>query len=673
MSAMPVVWCTGPNDNKPTAFALHGIQLQGNVSDQHVLAVKKLINDASEGRLILPSDGGVMMLDCGIGVGSVIVQNPLPAIQQLSNFNNNDESSKTEKNIKNNNKKFDNSSSGSCSSSCSSNNNLDQKDSNNDDSNDSNSIEDIEMKEGFEQEQDPYDFLCCAKCMNDPSNRCMAASEKVQVQRRRQTTLRRRSSTTAAAKAAAAAASAAAAVVASTEAQKADEQARKTSLDSMCTVSSLDSGFIEMLNKCKIENSNKKNNVEIIISEASPSSPTPSTPISVDNLPENTNTHVTITSDVKGELQNNNNNNNKNFISTTGSRSRRKSYEEFKSMFRVLPEDNNTSIISTIPTATPTSPPETVVSPQTTVIKTDTLQINDKPIKSRRKSYEEFKALVKTCDSLLEETSEQLKDSKPNKKFTKNLFSKGGESNTIYDIIQRKTNIYGDQYKNLEKYFTFGTIYEILRHKDEPFVRKRILSEKLQRRAPNSPGRRYSTIHESMSPYRISALSDPWNNNSTLSTIYDIIQTKKEQKNSRFTVEKAKVESDHTHPPTIIEEKPKLRKLSNIFKPENPLPEIDELYSKINKNRDSNTLNKSSSMDKLSAAQQQNEEQNHSPKLEPKLSLTPPSNAVRKISAYARFVSSDIEKEHNEVKKSDKRQTRRLSEFTRGEFLNEKA
>ncbi|XP_059226588.1 uncharacterized protein LOC106080671 isoform X2 [Stomoxys calcitrans] len=75
MTAMPVVWCTDPNsvNNKPTAFALHGIQLQGNVTEKQVLALRELVSAAAEGRLILPSDGTFMLLDSGISIESSIV------------------------------------------------------------------------------------------------------------------------------------------------------------------------------------------------------------------------------------------------------------------------------------------------------------------------------------------------------------------------------------------------------------------------------------------------------------------------------------------------------------------------------------------------------------------------------------------------------------------------
>ncbi|XP_075167356.1 uncharacterized protein LOC142239452 [Haematobia irritans] len=81
MATMPVVWCTDPNsvNNKPTAFALHGIQLQGNVTEKQVLALRELVNAAAEGRLILPSDGTFMLLDSGISIESSIVSNGNPS------------------------------------------------------------------------------------------------------------------------------------------------------------------------------------------------------------------------------------------------------------------------------------------------------------------------------------------------------------------------------------------------------------------------------------------------------------------------------------------------------------------------------------------------------------------------------------------------------------------
>ncbi|KAH8241998.1 hypothetical protein KR026_008369 [Drosophila bipectinata] len=92
MTAMPVVWCTDPNsvNNKPTAFALHGIQLQGNVTEKQVHALRDLVNAAAEGRLILPSDGTFTLLDSGLSIESSIVQDqdsrssPVEAVQAKS-------------------------------------------------------------------------------------------------------------------------------------------------------------------------------------------------------------------------------------------------------------------------------------------------------------------------------------------------------------------------------------------------------------------------------------------------------------------------------------------------------------------------------------------------------------------------------------------------------------
>ncbi|XP_032591396.1 probable GPI-anchored adhesin-like protein PGA55 isoform X2 [Drosophila grimshawi] len=77
MTTMPVVWCTDPNsvNNKPTAFALHGIQLQGNVTEKQVNALREMVNAAAEGRLILPSDGTFMLLDSGLSIESSILAN----------------------------------------------------------------------------------------------------------------------------------------------------------------------------------------------------------------------------------------------------------------------------------------------------------------------------------------------------------------------------------------------------------------------------------------------------------------------------------------------------------------------------------------------------------------------------------------------------------------------
>lgn len=75
-TAMPIVWCSDPNSSnkQPIAFTLHGIQLEGNITEEHVTALKAMVNAATSGRMILPSDGAMVLLDCGIGLSSTIVQ-----------------------------------------------------------------------------------------------------------------------------------------------------------------------------------------------------------------------------------------------------------------------------------------------------------------------------------------------------------------------------------------------------------------------------------------------------------------------------------------------------------------------------------------------------------------------------------------------------------------------
>jgi len=98
---MPVVWCTDPNsvNNKPTAFALHGIQLQGNVTEKQVNALRELVNAAAEGRLILPSDGTFMLLDSGLSIESSILANA--GKEAVNSDGNNDMHLDNTKNTKN--------------------------------------------------------------------------------------------------------------------------------------------------------------------------------------------------------------------------------------------------------------------------------------------------------------------------------------------------------------------------------------------------------------------------------------------------------------------------------------------------------------------------------------------------------------------------------------------
>lgn len=87
-STIPVVWCSNPNstNQKPTAFALHGIHLQGNITEKQVSALRELLTAAAEGRLVLPSNGGVVSLDCGINIGSTIVKEQQSNTSQLNHI-----------------------------------------------------------------------------------------------------------------------------------------------------------------------------------------------------------------------------------------------------------------------------------------------------------------------------------------------------------------------------------------------------------------------------------------------------------------------------------------------------------------------------------------------------------------------------------------------------------
>lgn len=83
MATIPVVWCKDPNsaDPKLTAFALRGIQLQGDhITPQHMKALKELVNAAKEGRFVLPANGAIMFLDCGLNINSEVQSTPQRAL-----------------------------------------------------------------------------------------------------------------------------------------------------------------------------------------------------------------------------------------------------------------------------------------------------------------------------------------------------------------------------------------------------------------------------------------------------------------------------------------------------------------------------------------------------------------------------------------------------------------
>lgn len=820
MSTMPVVWCSDPNSaNKPTAFNLQGIQLQGNISEKHVLAVKELINAASEGRLVLPADGAIVLLDCGIGLGSMIIgdnnknkliytNNNNSISNETSGYNSNQHQyHHRQQHVRNNNSKnaddaiqaaaahhhnriINNSRNNQVTSSSSSitplknilitkalvhnpvletgiasqlpsitstaasSNTNDVKtalisaspssssssipiinNSNNNDehrsmttstsspsivrrisstsvaqlrsassksSSSSSSSQSSELsisndkppENNVVQNNDNdilYEFLCCAKCMNDANNmKCsnfshnknIANNNKKLIARYLNTKIKSRlnfdpvynisnrhskrflnskilknkefkkllvkknsflndkqkfirkninsfqcietsspSPTPLLVDDTTTATTPVYATVNknlkssklldnivelnnssfSASQQNLDESnsnkenidslddavaiaaavnaaaSRKTSFDSTCTVSSMDSGFIEMQNR--LENSN---NLQPKTATTATSSPATTTPLSEKNIKivvseEMENPIVTTTAPSQIQSQENTRNDcqlktylNINKECLPQSKSRRKSYEEFKSLFKQTTTSSVLSPSSSSATSTTNNINYgcTISNTSTKLNCTNKLEIVDEKekevnnnnsdndnncnenIKSRRKSYEEFKKLVKNCDNIdvselnnnnlisnssttitninkfkrknskrlslnrdkfkniLLNNNQQKSDVNGNNskiidndivkqkddiyKNNQKIYDKLISYGTIYDIIQRKTDIYNKAYRKYDKYMTYGTIYEILHRKSDNnsegdgFQRKRALSEKFYKR--NSVG-----------------------------------------------------------------------------------------------------------------------------------------------------------------------------------------
>lgn len=769
MSTMPVVWCSDPNstNNKPTAFALQGIQLQGNITEQHVLALRQLINAASEGRLLLPTEGGVLLLDCGIGVGSLIVQK-----QDVIENNKKDEIIETAIEVLED-KKID---------------------------------EILIVSQSLPPTPPPtpykdyeilYEFLCCAKCMNDTSNSLSKCANfrhrknssklikkyldskiksklisdpvynitnkytkrvikptcitKNRSFKKTKSLLTRRSSNIPIY------------AIVNKKKLKTDDlndlisfegdpipnvkivihepSSRKTSIDS------IDSGFIELQNKMDSLDLN------ILLNKKDSDSD------GLNSIKEETNIDS-------------------NKLIITQSRNRRKSYEEFKLMFK----ENN---------------PTTTTAAALTSIKDETkiLQVisEKEKVKSRRKSYEEFKNLVKECDNLKEsENNNNLKMKRKNSKrlsfskrtlnnietapkktdcttiydilhkdslnqykntnddeqvvlrkkeeeFKKNykIYDKFLNYGTIYDIIQKKNDIYQQTFQKYDKYMTYGTIYEILHRKtenDDIFQRKRACSEKYNKR-------KISTVN--YSSLKFSAMftkqQEVPSKKSPIAlckygTIYDILQNKSSSANHRFLVEKiteedlitnkinekSKEKSEYCLPKIQETKNPaRTRRFSNILSytptkssnndcpvirkiaasdenlnkitetKSNNLVELldtkaidDLLYSRINKNNkninNSTQIFKSNSLELLSPPSSKFTSENETSKfitiskVSDKKFKKLDSNLVINNNLSGKLLNVD-KKNTTQTKKRQKSNTRRLSEFTRGEFLNEKA
>jgi hypothetical protein len=767
MAAMPVVWCSDPNSSnkKPTAFALQGIQLQGNISEQHVLAVRELINAASQGQLLLPANGGIVLLDCGVGVGSVIIQD---SQEQDANKENNERSKAV------------------------------------------NEIVQLRLHKTDAQRRSSeilYEFLCCARCTNEGAKCCnrnnsskivakfldaklstgrgnrRPGSAARPINSRRKNTVSFKSEKRPLRRIVNCNKMPVYATVNKQQKQKnrgkkqpsqidqpepiveASTVNRKTSFDSTCTVSSMDSGFMDMqakLGKCqvqiKIDASEETDMVDS--TETLPSS------WSRLNIPSQSRNRRKSYEEFKLLFCDKEKPPPVRVDAKSSIKSRRKSYEEFKSVTSILCDNNSNSNSNTI-----------VVKNDLTAAAVDEnssgffkmKRKNSRRISARKVSVASSKFNVnKTVDELPQNSTiydilkknsadnvnvneakvnydknlELFKShcSKNNIKDFDNLMSCG----TIYDIIQRKTDLYTKNFKRLDKYMTYGTLYEILHRKtdeDEQFERKRTLSEKFSNKRINYAHIDFKSPAEDQNNKIVTVASaadmgeENLNSTSTatsassmkqgsgtannqlsitslgsqqLSTIYDILQTKKLEspagRRNRFLVRKIteedlidaqkenevvkvveKVEtSEVVEAPKLSEQKKqnRIRRFSNILsytpKADNSLKvptdaekktnvhleaKIDELYSRLNritqqndarieseKEKEPSKIFKSNSLDMLSTL---NENE----------ALITRQKPLRKISVPT----------HQPMKALPKKSTRRLSEFTRGEFLNEKS
>lgn len=840
-SAMPVVWCTDPNstNKKPTAFALQGIQLQGNLSEQHVLAVRELINAASEGRLLLPTDGGIVLLDCGVGVGSVIIQDSNNQIP----INKRDESNKENEGLPPESQ-----------------------------SNVKERISDTTLQET--KSEMLYEFLCCARCMTEGTkchNRNTQKSKIMEKYRdaklstgragkrpgnvirptvRRKNTVAFKSDKRPVQRRAVSSGNGNKIPIYATvnkhqkqknrlqrqreinqqeHCEKSDPvlhdngtsdaidlsptlngaAGRKTSFDSTCTVSSMDSGFMEMQNKLEIAKnlikSQKTDEVQIRIDAAEETDMVDSAVQSNWNrltVPQTSRNRRKSYEEFKLLFCDQQKSGHQSLMdqrmdsAKASIKSRRKSYEEFKSVTSTICDTNSKSASSSNTNDIVIKNNLSTATPVTTTTTTDETSgsffAKMKRKNSKRMSTKKTKFNNQTVNQKIDEdvrhdtvisstiydilrknsTSNVTDANKAKTNYDKNLelFKRSCGNNlqdfdnllscgTIYDIIQRKSDIYTKNFKRYDKYMTYGTLYEILHRKTDEgdeFERKRTLSEKFTNKrinyahiAPFKAPCPKSTNDGNVSASDMLDLNSANNITSVnsmkqgsgsannqlsitstgskqLSTIYDILQTKKMESNAnsvaiaanngmnaasknRFLVRKITEEDlidsqKDNHEETIVGDEKKLnlednqlsdqqakkqariRRFSNIlsytpkllnesdkinlkFDSEKKLnnileAKIDELYSRLNRIHQQNSdidqriqkiieeppkMFKSSSLDMLSTL---NENE----------TLIVKQRPLRKISVPV----------HQPLKVPPKKSTRRLSEFTRGEFLNEK-
>lgn len=597
MSAMPVVWCTDPNssNNKPTAFALQGIQLQGNVSEQHVLAVRDLINAAAEGRLLLPSDGGIVLLDCGIGVGSVIIQdgnnNQLKAYEQSLVKEANKENfvvvsgvgddAIVQYSLHNNNQELQQHELQKNLASLTKSRQLQHKYSH-----------EHKRPDSYDTSNDIlYEFLCCAKCMSEGTkcvNRTVhpekiiekylgakiksktspdavynvsnkvgkrVTSKGTNIRRKitvsfksEKKPLRRLPSSAMASKIPVYATVNKQSKLKNREQRKQrlidhptsedkndviatiNSSVRKTSFDSTCTVSSMDSGFMEMQNKLEknaAKSQQKTDNNEITIkidvADDTAAADEEEETDMVDSTSKLQSNWTRLTIPQQSRNRRKSYEEFKSLFSdqhakqaaipsvndrldvTSSIKSRRKSYEEFKSVtsscdnITTTESNTNNSITSNINTITNELVIKNNISEDNGSNTSNSFLFKMKRKNSKRVSTKKTKFSNKNINQKIDEDEKDLTGStiydilrknsttnvtdayKAKKNYDKNLelfkshcsknniqdFDNLISCGTIYDIIQRKTDFYGKNFKKYDKYMTYGTLYEILHRKSD--------------------------------------------------------------------------------------------------------------------------------------------------------------------------------------------------------------
>lgn len=931
-STIPVVWCSNPNstNQKPTAFALHGIHLQGNITEKQVLALRELLTAAAEGRLVLPSNGGVVSLDCGINIGSTIVK------EQQSNGNQLHHIDETEENtiggqVHENEIIVDDSGQHvATTSDC-----YEPK------------YSVMSKAPSLNHYDELYEFLCCAKCMTDTTNRKCSRNKTKYFEKYFQKKFRPKSETltsnnrnylknstsrsrkvtknysfakskpvrhqkllvhnfvtptyatvnklaknktnlcnemnvsmvnnnisespptiaiqnvdvnlkgilnnelanelnllmqttkdfdeknqcsnkkdlakdnelhnqsvlsettnfernskifwnTSLDYAAINYTTKSNDIPASHEPNNllldlsSNSSSRKTSFDSTCTISSMDSGFIEMQNKLDSNTTqtdsgqNKLNDLDAVDAATVESFKIP--PIVVTSDANETLNEVQGIDSFK--------------LNVHHSKNRRKSYEEFKALFHSNTSAPNTQMKNNNRSHSSTAQPNhDLLKPLP----------DDNKIKSRRKSYEEFKKLIRDCEvdtsSTIDTMPEKFQkknskrqckkglplngnDSSTTKYDEKNIEVKATKTNvcgtiydivhrklsitnkdnqmndsnqkslvsvrnkddiykvnakiydklisygTIYDIIQKKNDIYNEKYGKYDKYMTYGTIYEITQRKSEEyevFQRKRALSEKFHKRLNDqSVITKYSTlnfgtIYDLLQRRQDDNVASNKSKDRKLSNIKDASissDSNKDKSQSRFSTKKVNenelqldgTEKNNDKDNTKTYNEPKsprfkrqnrMRRFSNIlsYTPKhetkttkstelissikeivdtdnvetNPIADVqsitpkEDLYSKL-KTAKNGQIFKSSSLDILSSKANEIEsivssnkivQQNHVIKSD-KVNCGISENSTK-------FVPCDLDRAFTSKSVlAKKSKSRRLSEFTRGEFLNEK-